>query len=138
MNAGAEEYKADEVSIRDRVVVLEEAHSFVPEWNFSLRSQQDHVGKTTRMIMQARKFGLTFVIVSQRTAVVSKSALSQCENYIILKTIDQTSLDYLESVVGHDMRSAIAGLQRYEAVCVGPAFNTQEPVIVKLTPPDET
>jgi Helicase HerA, central domain len=135
MEAGANEYRTGGVDIRDRVILLEEAHSFVPEWNFALRAQQDHVGKTTRMIMQARKFGITFVIVSQRTAVVSKSALSQCENYIILKTIDQTSLDYLESVVGHDMRAAIAGLQRYEAVCVGPAFNTQEPVIVALTAP---
>jgi hypothetical protein len=134
MEAGAAEYR-DGAPLSSRVVLLEEAHSFVPEWNFALRGQQDHVAYSTRMIMQARKFGITFVIVSQRTAVVSKSALSQCENYIILKTIDQTSLDYLESVVGHEMRQAIPSLRRYEAICVGPAFNAEEPVIVVLSPP---
>jgi hypothetical protein len=135
MEAGVAEYRATQGEVQARVVLLEEAHTFVPEWNVALRHQQEPVGYITRMIMQARKFGITFVIVSQRTAVVSKSALSQCENYIVLKTIDQTSLEYLETVVGKDMRSAIAGLGRYEAVCVGPAFNAQEPVIVELAAP---
>jgi DNA helicase HerA-like ATPase len=88
------------------------------------------------MIMQARKFGLRFVLVSQRTAVVSKSALSQCENYIVLRTIDATSLDYLETLVGRDLREAISGLDRFDALGVGPAFNAETPVIVTLTPPE--
>jgi hypothetical protein len=134
MQAGADEYKSGE-NPQPRVVLFEEAHGFVPEWNFALRHQQDQVALTTRGIMQARKFGITVVMVSQRTAVVSKSALSQCENYIILKTLDQTSLDYLEALVGADMRHAIPSLKRYEALCVGPAFNAEEPVIVTLSPP---
>ena len=60
--------------------MLEEAHAFLPEWNFTLQKSETNVAYSTRMIMQARKFGLTFMIVSQRTAVVSKSALSQCED----------------------------------------------------------
>jgi DNA helicase HerA-like ATPase len=116
-------------------MLLEEAHTFVPEWNFALRNQQDQVALTTRAIMQARKYGITILMVSQRTAVVSKSALSQCENYIILKTLDGTSLEYLEGLVGPEMRDAIPGLDRFEAICVGPAFNADEPVIVTLSPP---
>lgn len=134
MKAGAAEYKNNETP-KSRVILFEEAHGFVPEWNFAQRHQQDDVALTTRAIMQARKFGITVVLVSQRTAVVSKSALSQCENYIILKTLDQTSLDYLEALVGSDMRHAIPNLKRYEALCVGPAFNAEEPVIVSLSPP---
>jgi len=114
---------------------LEEAHSFIPEWNFATRGQQDQVTFTTRMIMQARKFGISFLIVSQRTAVVSKSGLSQCENYVVLRTIDETSLGYMEAVVGPDLRHAIAGLAKYEALCVGPGFNADGPVIVTLDAP---
>jgi hypothetical protein len=33
------------------------------------------------------------------------------------------------------MRRAIPSLERFEAMCVGPAFNTEEPVIVTLAPP---
>ena len=134
MKAGVAEYQAGSVP-KGRVILLEEAHTFLPEWNVALRPQQDRVAYSTRMIMQARKFGVTFVIVSQRTAVVSKSALSQCENYIILKTLDQTGLEYLESLVGNEMRDAIPSLERYEAMCVGPAFNSEAPVIVTLDPP---
>lgn len=134
MKAGAQEYEANE-NPKKRVIALEEAHTFLPEWNFAIRPQGDHVAFSTRMIMQARKFGLTFLLVSQRTAVVSKSALSQCENYIILKTLDHTGLEYLESLVGAEMRDAIPTLSRYEAMCVGPAFNAEEPVIVSLSPP---
>lgn len=134
MHAGNAEYKQDMLPT-NRVVLLEEAHGFIPEWNFAQRHHQDHVANSSRMIMQARKFGLQFVIVSQRTAVVTKSALSQCENYIVLKTIDGTSLDYLETVIGHEFRGAVAGLERFEALCVGPSFNSDEPVIVSLTPP---
>jgi hypothetical protein len=134
MQAGGSEYQAG----RDpaaRFLVLEEAHTFLPEWNVSLRPQQDEVAVSTRMIMQARKYGITIMLVSQRTAVVSKSALSQCENYIILKTLDHTGLEYLESLVGGEMRDAIPTLDRFEAMCVGPAFNSDEPVIVTLSEP---
>ena len=134
MSAGDHEYREGQTP-RRRVIMLEEAHAFLPEWNFALQRNETNVAYSTRMIMQARKFGLTFMIVSQRTAVVSKSALSQCENYIILKTLDQTGLEYLESLVGREMRHAIPNLERYEAMCVGPAFNAEAPVIVSLSPP---
>lgn len=133
MRLAHEEYRVGEPS--RRVVLLEEAHGFIPEWNVATRPQQDATAFTTRMIMQARKFGLRFIIVSQRTAVVSKSALSQCENFIVLRTIDETSLAYLDAVIGGGVRDAIPRLERYEAVCVGPAFNTDGPVIVTLDAP---
>lgn len=131
MDAGSTQYRNQEEPT-PRIVLLEEAHNFVPEFPLALRDHQQPIGESTRYIMQARKFGITFLIVSQRTAVVSKTALSQCENYIILKTLDKTSLEYFESVVGPEVRSAIPTLARYEAVCVGPAFNADEPVIVRL------
>ena len=87
-----------------RTVLLEEAHAFLPEWNFNAsRDESAWVSQSCRFILQSRKFGLTFVLVSQRTAVISKSALSQCESYVIFRTLDGTSLDYVESVVGPDL-----------------------------------
>jgi hypothetical protein len=136
MDIAAEEYRSNTLTL-PRVVLLEEAHTFVPEWNFALRDQQEQASRTTRLIMQSRKYRVSFIVVSQRTAVVSKSALSQCENYLVLRTIDETSLDYIESVVGKQLRDAIPALSRFEALCVGPLFNTEEPVIVTLDPPAE-
>jgi len=135
MAAASAEYSAGDIP-RRRVIVLEEAHAFVPEWNFASRNQQDSISYSARMVMQARKFELSFVVVSQRTAVVSKSVLSQCENYIILKTVDETSLTYLEGIFGNVIRQAVPSLQRYEAICAGPAFNSEGPVITRLDAPD--
>lgn len=133
MTSASEEYRSGDHY--HRTLLLEEAHAFLPEWNVATRAQSDAVSESCRYILQARKFGLNFIFVSQRTAVISKSALSQCESYIIFRTLDQTSLEYIESVVGKDMRAAASSLSRYQAICVGPAFNTSAPVIVDLDPP---
>jgi hypothetical protein len=133
MNAANAEYVAGTPS--RRVLLLEEAHGFVPEGNISTFAQRDATAESTRFIMQARKFELRFVMVSQRTAVVSKSALSQCENYVVLRTTDETSLTYLEAVMGREAREVMPRLQRFEAVCMGPAFNADGPVIIALDPP---
>ena len=125
------EYRGTGVVLH-RTLLIEEAHSFLPEWNFATKPQSDAVNESCRFILQARKYGIGFIFVSQRTAVIAKSAVSQCENYIVFRTLDQTSLDYIESVVGKDYREAVASLKRYQAVCVGPAFNCSSPVIVDL------
>lgn len=131
MDAANTEYQAGEP--RRRTLLLEEAHSYLPEWNFTAsRGESDWVSTSCRYILQARKFGLNFIMVSQRTAVISKSALSQCESYLIFRTLDATSLDYIEGIAGREMREAVASLSRFQAVCVGPAFSTTSPVIVNL------
>lgn len=120
---------------RSRTLLIEEAHTFLPEWNFvAARGESDHVARSCRYILQARKFGISFILVSQRTAVISKSALSQCESYVVLRTLDETSLQYIEGVLGREFRATVAALGRYQAVCVGPAFSTQSPVVVDLDP----
>jgi hypothetical protein len=134
MQRAAREYQADQQP-RPRDVLFEEAHSFIPEWNFVTPNQRDNVNDTTRMIMQARKYGLRFIIVSQRTAVVSKSGLSQCDNYIVFRTIDHTGLEYIESLAGSAFRDTLSNLRKYEALCMGPAFNSDQPVIVELDAP---
>lgn len=72
MTAANEEYSANEQPL-PRTLLLEEAHSYLPEWNFNAsRQESEWVSKSARYILQARKFGLSFVMVSQRTAVISK------------------------------------------------------------------
>lgn len=135
MSAASTEYQQGRP--RSRTILIEEAHSFLPEWNFSsFRNESDFVSLSCRYILQARKFGLSFILISQRTAVISKSALSQCESYIIFRTLDDTSLQYIEGVLGHGFRETVSGLSRYQAACVGPAFSTTTPVVVDLDPPE--
>jgi DNA helicase HerA-like ATPase len=75
-------------------------------------------------MMQIRKYKISIVLVSQRTAVVAKSALSQCENIIAFRNVDQTGLDYLEAIVGTGIRKLLPQLKQGEALVFGPALST--------------
>lgn len=128
------EYQAG--SKHPRLVVLEEAHGLLPEGHISDWDQKKFVGEATRDVMQSRKYSLSYLFVSQRTAVISKSALSQCESYIVFRTLDDTSLGYLEAIVGPAVRTIVPALKRFEALCFGPAFNSENPIVVTMDPPN--
>jgi DNA helicase HerA-like ATPase len=83
-------------------------------------------------MMQIRKYGITVILISQRTAVVAKSALSQCENLIAFKSVDQTGLEYLEAILGMDARKALPALRHGEALVFGPAVSADLPAVIAV------
>jgi hypothetical protein len=116
-----------------RVVILfEEAQNFVPEgfvvddWNLKAIAQD-----TSRIIMESRKFGLGFILVSQRTAMVTKSALSQCNTVFAFQAVDQTGLDYLEGLCGSAIARGIPTLGSQRAVSMGRGMTSARPIIVR-------
>lgn len=118
-----------------RTIVIEEAHQFVPEpsglsFNTPGRDSSYALGV---LVMQIRKYGLSMILISQRTAVVAKSALSQCENVIAFRSVDQTGLDYLEQIAGSEVRRLLPALRQGEALVFGPAFSNESPVALTVT-----
>lgn len=83
-------------------------------------------------MMQVRKYGLTIALIAQRTAVVGKSSLSQCENLIAFKNVDQTGLDYLEAVLGEGARLLLPSLDHAQALVFGPAVSTEAPAALQI------
>jgi DNA helicase HerA-like ATPase len=81
-------------------------------------------------MMQIRKYGISIIFISQRTAVVSKSALSQCENLIAFKSVDQTGLDYLEGILGYGSKELLPTLSRGEALVYGPAIDIEKSLVI--------
>jgi DNA helicase HerA-like ATPase len=81
-------------------------------------------------MMQVRKYGICIIFISQRTAVVAKSALAQCENIIAFKSVDQTGLDYLESFLGSEFKNLLPSLNHGEAVVFGPAISSNTGVAI--------
>lgn len=129
------EYESDD--IRPRIILIEEAHQFVPEpsgLGFNAPGR-DSAYKFGSLLMQVRKYGISTILISQRTAVVAKSALSQCENIIAFKSGDKTGLDYFDRISGHDMSNILPTLKQGEAVVFGPAFSCDIPVAIKIPQP---
>jgi Helicase HerA, central domain len=115
------------------VLMFEEAQNFVPETfvidDFSLKAKSQ---ATSRIIMESRKFGLGFILVSQRTAMVTKSALSQCNTVFAFQAFDQTGLDYLEGICGTSLAKGIPGLPQQTAVVMGRGLTSARPLIVRI------
>jgi DNA helicase HerA-like ATPase len=120
-----------------RTIIIDEAHQFIPEpaglgFNAPGRDASFEIGL---LMMQIRKYGVSMILISRRTAVVAKSALSQCENLIAFRSVDQTGLDYLEAVAGPEVRFTLPRLQQGQALAFGPAISSEMPVAIQVTPP---
>ena len=117
-------------------VVLEEAHTIVPEWNFassSDKTSQSLVNSISQIALQGRKYGIGFMVIAQRTANVSKTVLTQCNTVICFQAFDETSFNFLSSYVGKDMIGALPNLKQYHAVITGKAVKSNIPMIIDLT-----
>lgn len=114
-------------------LVLEEAHSLVPEWNSaSDRNDQYIVSATAKAIMQGRKYGFGTLIVTQRTANVTKSILNQCNTVFGLKVFDDTGKEFLRNYYGEHYASLLSELPVRRCVAYGTALNAQTPLVVQL------
>ena len=75
------------------LVVVEEAHTVMPEPNTMGLADQDSrglVSKIAQIALQGRKFGVGLLVIAQRTATVSKTVLTQCNTVVSLTCFDDT------------------------------------------------
>ena len=114
-------------------LVYEEAHSLVPEWN-SVASEGDRMATATsaRAILQGRKYGLGCLLITQRTANVTKTILNQCNTIFAMRTFDDTGKDFLGNYIGSDYAAVLPSLQPRHAVVFGKASSCENPVLVRL------
>jgi uncharacterized protein len=104
-----------------RHVFLEEADDFIPQR--VMRDQARCVGAWTKLVKQGGSRGLGVTLISQRSAVVNKDALTQTETLIALRTTSpQDRKAILEWVSYHDVArevvDSLPGLDDGEAwVC---------------------
>ncbi len=120
---------------RDLVVVLEEAHTVIPEWNLYRYDKADTdavVGRMSQIALQGRKYGVGLLLVSQRTALVSKTLLAQCNTCICFAMYDKTGLDYLASVFASEHVRAIPNLRFLQGIAFGKAIKSDRPVIFEI------
>jgi hypothetical protein len=116
-------------------VVIEEAHTVIPEWNFIGAEEKKAtavVNSISQIALQGRKYNVGFLVVAQRTANVSKTVLTQCNSIIAFQQFDKTSTDFLTNYMGADMAAALPSLKFRQAVSVGKAFRSRMPMIFEV------
>ncbi|HXA18404.1 MAG TPA: hypothetical protein VN380_15525 [Thermoanaerobaculia bacterium] len=115
-------------------VIIEEAHSLIPEWN-QIAQQGDaaFVNRTARAILQGRKYGMGCMVVTQRTANVTKTILNQCNTMLALQSFDQTGLDFMSNYMGSAYSNVISTLPARQAILVGKASSSMRPVLFQIS-----
>ena len=117
-------------------IVLEEAHTIIPEWNFTGtgdKTSQSLINNIGQIALQGRKYGIGFLVIAQRTANVSKTVLTQCNTVICFQAFDETSFKFLGNYVGKDLVQTLPNLKQYHAIVTGKAIKSNIPMIVDLT-----
>src|SRR3989454_11088176 len=114
-------------------IVYEEAHSLIPEWS-AVASDGDKTATngTAKAILQGRKFGLGCLVITQRTANVTKSILSQGNTVFGLRVFDATGMEFLKNYIGEDYAGVLSTLEDRHAVVFGRASSCRDPVLTRL------
>lgn len=115
------------------LIVLEEAHTIVPEtagtgMDFETKRVVDRIGQ---IALQGRKYGVGLLVITQRTALVSKTILSQCNTFFTHSLIDQTSLKFLESVYSTEHTKIIPNLKPLHFLASGKALKAERPIMLE-------
>lgn len=128
-------------SMRDHAhvcLVLEEAHSLIPEWNTVANDvDRNATNATARAILQGRKYGFGCLLVTQRTANVTKTILNQCNSVFAMRTFDDTGKAFLSNYIGAEYTNVLPTLGEREAVFFGKASTCENPVRIRLNDQDD-
>lgn len=123
-------------------LVLEEAHTIVPETTFlgdlgDYGSTKALVNKMSQIALQGRKYGVGLMVIAQRTANVSKTVLTQCNTIVCFQAFDETSFTFLGNYIGKDLVQTLPHLKRYHAIITGKAVQSNIPMIIDLERKEE-
>ena len=132
----------DEGLFKDKkaCIVLEEAHTVIPEWNMSGGTDKISSKLTntiSQIALQGRKYNIGLMIIAQRTANISKTILTQCNTIISFKQFDNTSRDFLINHFGEEFVKSLPSLKFRQAVIAGKALVSDMPIMFKVPNIDE-
>jgi len=112
-------------------VAMEEAYDFIPENSFGKQDfGQPNVSRISQQVLKCRKHNIGFLIITQRTALVTKTILYQCHTIIALQSFDETSKNFMSAYINSRYLDSMSILPRFRAIVVGKGSTCDKPVIV--------
>ena len=112
-------------------IAMEEAYDFIPESTFGDQGfGQKKVSRISQVVLKCRKHNIGFLIITQRTALVTKTILYQCHTIIALQSFDETSKNFMGAYINQKYLDSMSILPRFRAIVVGKGSSCDKPVIV--------
>ena len=118
------------------ILLLEEAHNFVPSRGNSAAEQQS-IAITKQIAQEGRKFAVGLVVISQRPSRLDETALSQCNSYVIMRMVNPADQNFVKRVIeslGEEEARLLPDLDVGEALLSGQMVNF--PLLVRMKPPE--
>ncbi|MEG2448058.1 MAG: ATP-binding protein [Bacilli bacterium] len=115
-------------------IIIEEAHRYVQK-----DTDEELFGYNIfdRITKEGRKYGVLLGLITQRPSELSETSISQCSNFVILRTLHPKDLEYIRNMVPN-MSSAMVEhlktLQPGNCMAFGSAFKV--PVAMRLERPN--
>jgi hypothetical protein len=86
---------------------------------------------TARAILQGRKYGMGCLLITQRTANVTKTILNQCNSVFAMRTFDDTGKEFLANYLGRSYADVLPNLSERHAIFFGRASQCENPVLMR-------
>ena len=115
-------------------IIIEEAHRYVQN-----DKDIDIIGYNIfdRITKEGRKYGVILGLITQRPSELSETSISQCSNFLVLRTLHPRDLQYIKDMVPNvsdEVLAILKTLQPGSAIAFGSAFKV--PVSIKMVKPD--
>lgn len=116
-------------------IVIEEAHRYVQH-----DSDLEILGYNIfeRISKEGRKYGVFLGLITQRPSELSDTCVSQCANFIILRTLHPSDLQYIKEMVPNitgEMVSQLKNLKSGNCIAFGTAFKVPTSLYVDIPNP---
>lgn len=115
-------------------IIIEEAHRYVQN---DIDTELLGYNIFDRITKEGRKYGVILGLITQRPSELSDTSISQCTNFLILRTLHPKDLQYIKDMVPNvsdEVISSLKTLQPGNAVAFGAAFKV--PVFLKMDIPN--
>ena len=115
-------------------IIIEEAHRYVQK-----DVDQELLGYNIfdRITKEGRKYGVILGLITQRPSELSETSISQCSNFMVLRTLHPRDLQYIKDMVPNVTDEVLAVLKTLQpgcAIAFGSAFKV--PVSIKMDKPN--
>lgn len=116
-------------------IVIEEAHRYIQK-----DIDIDVLGYNIfeRITKEGRKYGIFLGIITQRPSELSDTTISQCSNFVILRTLHPKDLDYIRNMVPNislEIVSQLKNLKPGNCIAFGSAFKIPISMYIDLPNP---
>ena len=116
-------------------IIIEEAHRYVQH-----DSDVELLGYNIfeRITKEGRKYGCFLAMITQRPSELSDTCVSQCANFVVLRTLHPIDLKYIEQMVPNVSEEIVLQLKNFKpgnCIAFGSAFKVPTALYIDLPNP---